>query len=243
MAPIISGINAGNIITTHNHTIMSIKFSISSYSQFSKSRSESISILDFLISLLMNVFTSPFLSCNSSMLFQIFETIFSETQKRFGDFMKFVDNLKDLDKALRDLTSDLDSLKTRATNFADKKDVENLVIRFNNFEKHISGLILLSNKKFRGVEKDLNNRFDERVEKIGKLLSGFELLAQKTPDLDKYFNLLDEEAKKMPRDFTKIEKIKVPGEEEKEGEEEEKEKKPSLFKKLKDKIIKKEGKE
>ncbi|MCK5281910.1 MAG: hypothetical protein KAK00_00740 [Nanoarchaeota archaeon] len=171
------------------------------------------------------------------------ETIFSETQKRFGDFMKFVDNLKDLDKALRDLTSDLDSLKTRATNFADKKDVENLVIRFNNFEKHISGLILLSNKKFRGVEKDLNNRFDERVEKIGKLLSGFELLAQKTPDLDKYFNLLDEEAKKMPRDFTKIEKIKVPGEEEKEGEEEEKEKKPSLFKKLKDKIIKKEGKE
>ena len=167
------------------------------------------------------------------------ETIFSEMQKRFSDFEKFSGNLKDLDKEVKQIASDLDSTKARVSGFAGKKEVEDLIAKFNNFEKHVSGVMTLANRKFETLEKDFSDKFNEKVEKIDKLLKGFEELAQKTPDLDKYFNLLEEEAKKAPQKEVKVEKIKVPGEEEKEETTSE-EKKPGLFGKLKDRLSKKE---
>ena len=166
------------------------------------------------------------------------ETIFAEMQKRFSDFEKFSDNLKDVDKAVKQVASDLDSIKTRISGFSGKKDVEDLGGKFNNFEKHVSGIMALVNRKFENLEKDFSDKFNERIEKIEKLLKGFEMLAQKTPDLNKYFNLLEEEAKKAPQTEAKVEKIKVPGEEEKEEAAEEE--KPGLFGRLKGKLGKKE---
>lgn len=163
------------------------------------------------------------------------ETIFSEIQKRFSGFEKFGDNLKDLDSSLKDVTSDLDSLKTRTAGFANKKDVEDLLTKFNNFEKQVSGIMSLAGKKFENFEKGLDNKFSEKMVAIDKLLKGFEGLAEKVPDLDKYFNLLEEEAKKAPQEKPKVEKIKVPGVEEKQAAPEEKQ---SLFGKLKDKMPK-----
>lgn len=51
-------------------------------------------------------------------------------------------------------------------------------------------------------------------------MNGFKLLAQKTPDLDKYFNLLTEEQKKAvdekeEKETKQVEKLKIPGQEEK----------------------------
>jgi len=160
------------------------------------------------------------------------ETIFSEMQKRFSDFSKFSDTLKDLDKEVKQIASDSDNVKVRISGFSDKKEIEDLITKFNNFEKHVSGIMTLVNRKFESLEKDFADKFGEKIEKIGKLIKGFEELAQKTPDLDKYFNLLEAEAKKVPNEV-KVEKIKVPGEEEKEETEE---KKPGLFGKIKGKI-------
>ncbi|MEA2035897.1 MAG: hypothetical protein U9O94_00205 [Nanoarchaeota archaeon] len=159
------------------------------------------------------------------------ETIFSEMQKSFSDFSKFVGNLNDLDKSVKQTGSDLDGIKARITTFANKKEFEDLITKFNNFEKQVSSIMTLVNRKFDNLEKDLRDRFSERMEKSEKLLNGFQQLAQKTPDLDKYFNLLEEEAKKAPQGEEKVEKVKTPGEEEKE--EGEGEKKPGLLSKLK----------
>ena len=143
------------------------------------------------------------------------ETIFSEMQKRFSDFEKFIDNLNDLDKSSKDTISELDSLKAKAGGFADKKEVENIIIKFNNFEKHVSGIVTLVSRKFENFEKETKENLDEKLAKVEKLLTGFQTLAEKTPDLDKYFKLLDEVAKKVPKEEKKPEKIKTPGEEEK----------------------------
>ena len=168
------------------------------------------------------------------------ETIFLEMQKRFSSFDQVSSIVTGLDKSLKQMTSDMDSVKVKMTSFANKKDVEDLITKFNNFEKHVSGLMSLINKKFENLEKDFRDKFEDKMDKTSKLLKGFEVLAQKTPDLNKYFGLLEKEANKAQSE-AKVEKIKVPGEEEKEPQE--KEKKPSLFGKLKsitDKVAKKD---
>jgi len=169
------------------------------------------------------------------------ETIFSEMQKRFSGFEKYADNLKDLDKNLKSLTADLDSMKTRLSNSADKKDMEDLVIKFDNFQKHINSVLTLANRKADNFEKEVNTKLKEKLDKVEKMLSGFEVLAQKTPDLNKYFNLLEKSA--LPQEPV-VENLKSPGKEEKPEEpEEEDEEKKSLFSKLKEKIPKLGGKE
>jgi len=170
------------------------------------------------------------------------ETIFSEMQKRFTGFEKYADNLKDIDKNIKDLTSDFDSVKTRMSNFADKKDVEDLVLKFNTFQKHISGLITLANKKAENFEKEVKNNMNEKLEKVEKLEIGLDTLTQKTPELDKFFNILEKEAKMNPKD-PEVENIKTPGKEEPPEEEEEEEKKKGLFSKLKEKLPKIGGSE
>jgi chromosome segregation ATPase len=142
------------------------------------------------------------------------ETIFSEMQKRFSNFERFSDRVEDIDKSVKETTSDVDSIKAKATDFSSKRDLENLIVKFNNFEKQVSGIITLITKKFDALEQDITDKFKEKLEKLEKMLKGFETLAQKTPDLNKYFNLLEEEAKKAPKEEAKVEKIKVPGEEE-----------------------------
>ena len=145
------------------------------------------------------------------------ETVFTEMQKKFSDFVKFNDTVKDLDKSFKQISSDFDSIKIRITDFANKKEVENLISKFDDFEKYTGSIIKLINNKFEKLEKELNEEFGKKFQDTDKLLKGFELLAQKTPDLDKYFNLLSEEAKKAASQETpKVEKLKEMGEETKE---------------------------
>jgi len=162
------------------------------------------------------------------------ETIFAEMQKRFSTFERSADRVEDMDKSVRQLISDLDTVKTKMTDLSSKRELENLIVKFNGFEKHVSGIVSLVQRKFEALEADYENKFNERMDKIERLIKGFEQLAMKTPDLDKYFNLLSEEAKKIPKIEAKVEKIKVPGQEEPIKEEEKK----GLFDKLKEKMPK-----
>lgn len=144
------------------------------------------------------------------------ETIFTEMQKKFSDFAKFNDTVMDLDKSFKQISSDFDSIKIRITDLASKKEVENLISKFDDFEKYTESIIKLINDRFEKMQKELNEEFGKKFQETDKLLVGFEMLAQKTPDLDKYFNLLEEEAKKAPQENVKVEKIKEIGVESKE---------------------------
>lgn len=144
------------------------------------------------------------------------ETIFVEMQKKFSDFIKFSDSVKDLDKSFKQISSEFDSIKVKISDFATKKEVENLISKFDDFEKYTGSIIKLMNSRFDELQKGLTQEFSKKFQETDKLLHGFEILAQKTPDLDKYFNLLSEEAKKAPQENVKVEKIKELGEEPKE---------------------------
>ena len=144
------------------------------------------------------------------------ETIFTEMQKKFSDFVRFSDTVKDLDKAFKQISSDFDSMKIRVADLASKKEVENLITKFDDFEKYTGNIVKLINLRFEKLQAELKTEFGKKFEETNKLLHGFEMLAQKTPDLDRYFNLLSEEAKKAPQESVKVEKIKTIGEEPKE---------------------------
>src|SRR3989344_888837 len=64
------------------------------------------------------------------------ETIFAEMQKKFSDFVKFADLVKDLDKSFKQISSDFDSIKVKMGDLSSKKEVENLIAKFDDFEKY-----------------------------------------------------------------------------------------------------------
>ncbi len=124
------------------------------------------------------------------------ETIFSEMQKKFSDFIKTADMVKDLDKSFKSISSDFDSIKIKINDFSSKKEVENLIVKFDDFEKYVGNVVNLLNRKSMKMEAELLEEFKKKFSETDQLLQGFKILASRTPDLDKYFNLLDEEAKK-----------------------------------------------
>jgi len=152
------------------------------------------------------------------------DTIFSEMQKRFSGFEKFSDRISDIEKDFKRIVSDFDSMKVKVTGLALKKEVENLVTKMDDFEKHAGNVMTLLNNKFNKLKTEYDDRFKAKMEKTDKLLHGFEELAEKTPDLDKYFHLLEKKAAEADarKSEEKVEKIKEPGKEESEEPKEEK---------------------
>lgn len=147
------------------------------------------------------------------------DTIFGEMGKSFGEFTKFADNLKNLDATSKQLATDVDALKVQMKEAAQKKEQVEVKGRVDEFEKKVGNVMNLINKKFEDIEQKNEKRMNSTLEKADKLLKGFDTLAKKTPDLDKYFNLLDEEAKKAAQAEADkkegdVEKIKEPGQEE-----------------------------
>jgi hypothetical protein len=158
------------------------------------------------------------------------ETIFSEVKKRFSDFEKFADITKDLDSSFKDMSADVDALKVRTSDFANKKEVEDLIVKINDFEDHASHVLGMLDERFEKLQKEFTEKYERKISAFDKLLTGFKVLAEKTPDLDKYFNLLEQESKKVPQ-AVNVEKIKT-GEDKKPEEKKETEEKKGFFKNL-----------
>ncbi len=142
------------------------------------------------------------------------ETIFAEMTKNSGDLVKFKDMTNDLNNGFKKMLSDMDSMSVRIESAATKKEFDDLMAKFSLFEKRISSLVELINTKLDQNEKRLDSQMDEKFKSTEKLVAGFKNLAKKVPELDKYFGLIEEEARKIP-DEVKVEKLKELGNEQK----------------------------
>jgi predicted nucleic acid-binding Zn-ribbon protein len=143
------------------------------------------------------------------------ETIFTEMQKKTSDFVRFNDIVKDLDKSFKLISAEFDSIKVKMTDFSTKKELENLIAKFDDFEKYVGSLVSLLSSKFEKLEHNVVENVSKRLDEVNRLVIGFRALAEKTPDLDKYFHLLDEESKKKILEQQKqqpaVEKLRTPG--------------------------------
>jgi hypothetical protein len=96
------------------------------------------------------------------------ETIFVEVEKKFYDFEKFNEAVKELDRAFKKIGSDFDKMRVNVDEKADKKEFVKMVSKFTDFEKHTSNIMKLLDQKSRNTVIELNNTFADLKKQLEK---------------------------------------------------------------------------
>ncbi len=87
------------------------------------------------------------------------ETIFIEVEKKFYDFEKFNEAVKELDRAFKRISADFDKIRVGVEEKADKKELVKLVDKFSDFEKHTTSILKLLDQRGKNIVNDLNTQF------------------------------------------------------------------------------------
>lgn len=96
------------------------------------------------------------------------ETIFVEVEKKFYDFEKFNDAVKELDRSFKKISSDFDKTRVNVDEKADKKEFVKMFDKFTDFEKHTSNILKMLDQKSRTTVTELNNSFDSLKTQLEK---------------------------------------------------------------------------
>ena len=89
------------------------------------------------------------------------ETIFVEVEKKFYDFEKFNEAVKELDREFRRVSSDFDKMRVTIEEKADKKEFVKLFDKFSDFEKHTSNILKLLDQRSKNMTSGLNESFNQ----------------------------------------------------------------------------------
>ncbi len=89
------------------------------------------------------------------------ETIFVEVEKKFYDFEKFNEVVKDLDRSFKRISIDFDKMRVAVEERADKKELVKITDKFSDFEKHTSNILKLLDQKSKTTVNELNLAFDD----------------------------------------------------------------------------------
>jgi hypothetical protein len=87
------------------------------------------------------------------------ETIFIEVEKKFYDFEKFNEAVKELDRAFKRISADFDKIRVNVEEKSDKKELVKLVDKFTDFEKHTTSILKLLDQRGKNIINDLNSQF------------------------------------------------------------------------------------
>jgi hypothetical protein len=87
------------------------------------------------------------------------ETIFVEVEKKFYDFEKFNEAVKDLDRSFKKISSDFDKVRVTLEEKADKKEFVKLLDKFTDFEKHTTNILKLLDQRSKNTLESLNESF------------------------------------------------------------------------------------
>lgn len=96
------------------------------------------------------------------------ETIFVEVEKKFYDFEKFNEAVKELDRSFKKISSDFDKTRVNVDEKADKKEFVKLLDKFTDFEKHTSSILKLLDQKSKNTVVELNNVFADLKKQFEK---------------------------------------------------------------------------
>ncbi|MFH1174611.1 MAG: hypothetical protein V1725_05730 [archaeon] len=87
------------------------------------------------------------------------DTIFLEVEKKFTEFNKFNDTVKDLGRQMEKLNGDFDKIRVSTDQKEDKKEFVGLLTKFNNFEKHTTNILKLLDVRGKAIETELRENF------------------------------------------------------------------------------------
>jgi len=133
------------------------------------------------------------------------EGIFIESQKKFQEFEVLTDKIKELQKQISPVLQQVDQNKVKLTTLAPKKDVETLIKKLNDFEKHVSNIIDLLTKRSNELPKEV----DERFKKLEKSMNdAFEKHLKKAETMNKLLIKIEQDAPKIAKELQIYEKLK-----------------------------------
>jgi hypothetical protein len=114
------------------------------------------------------------------------ETIFLEVEKKFTEFDKYGDVAKDLQKVMGKLQEDVDKLRVKIEDKADKKELLNLITRFGEFEKHTTNIMNLLDERSKSLTDDMRNKFSKiRKELVDEVSNALKKAKLETTIADK----------------------------------------------------------
>ncbi|MEM4637915.1 MAG: hypothetical protein QXK76_02740 [Candidatus Woesearchaeota archaeon] len=96
------------------------------------------------------------------------ETIFVEVEKKFYDFEKFNEAVKELDRAFKRISTDFDKMRVAIEEKADKKELVKLMDKFSDFEKHTTSILKLLEQREKNIISDLNMQFSKLKSQLEK---------------------------------------------------------------------------
>jgi hypothetical protein len=96
------------------------------------------------------------------------ETIFVEVEKKFYDFEKFNEAVKELDRAFKKISTDFDKIRVGVDEKSDKRELIKLVDKFTDFEKHTTSILKLLDQKSKTITVELNNSFGDLKKQLEK---------------------------------------------------------------------------
>lgn len=133
------------------------------------------------------------------------EGIFVESQKRFQEFESLSDKIKEMQKQLSSLVEQSDQNKVKVATLASKKEVEDLVNKFNDFEKHVGNIIDLLTKRANEIPTEVEDRF-KRLEK--NFNTNIERRIRRAEYMNKIIDKIEREAPRIARELQITEKLK-----------------------------------
>lgn len=96
------------------------------------------------------------------------ETMFLDLGKKFSEFEKFDSIVKDLSRGFDKVQMDFDRIRVRVDTKADKKEVLNLMNKFNDFEKHTGNIIKLLDERSKHMKSDVKSIFAQVKDQLEK---------------------------------------------------------------------------
>ena len=133
------------------------------------------------------------------------EGIFIESQKRFQEFESIGDKLKDVQKQLSSIAEQTDQHKVKLAMVASKKEVEDLINKFNDFEKHVGNIIDLLTKRANDLPKEIDDRF-KKLEKT--MNDSFDKRLKKAEMMNNLISKIERDAPRIAKELQISEKLK-----------------------------------
>ena len=126
------------------------------------------------------------------------ESIYTEFQKSFADFRQLTDEYKQLSKQFKDLQQAFDQVKVKIDGAAQKKEMEGVITKFNDFEKKVAGLIELLDKHANDLPIKLEDKFKQWEDRIEKRFERTKKIFESINSFEKNFPKVSEQLKMPP---------------------------------------------
>ncbi|MBS3120062.1 hypothetical protein J4475_04555 [Candidatus Woesearchaeota archaeon] len=135
-------------------------------------------------------------------------TIFTSFQRSYSEYDKISAQVRDILGSLASLNKTVDQLTVKVAEAGKKKELDEVVAKMDSFQKHVTNIVEIMDKKFGDLRDDIKDEFkllenkfvgdiNQKFSTADKALGIFKELEQKAPELSRELKLNELQARKL----------------------------------------------